>query len=385
MAKGQRIYTSVEICAGAGGQAIGLEDAGFAHRALVEIDPWACRTLRANVETPERVIEGDVRDFLTACKTNPTPYAGLDLLAGGVPCPPFSLAGKQLGADDERDLFPVMLDLVEVLKPRAVMIENVRGLLQAKFNDYRKAILHRLGELGYPQADWHEFNASDFGVPQLRPRSILVAIRSDIDEIDSVPKYKAPKGDPAAIRTVGAALEQSMRDRKMPEDRLAEWVAKASRVAPTLVGGSKKHGGADLGPTRAKRQWAEMGVDAWALAEDGASTEPVVPRGYTEPKVEGPRLTVDQAAVLQGFPDGTGKREKWDFQGGKTARYRQVGNAFPPPVALAVSSEILAVLKAADDHAAKQAAFPSQRPRSATDSPKAPRAAKTGEPASQPR
>ena len=107
---------SIEICAGAGGQALGLEQAGFEHVALIEIEPAACATLHLN-RPKWNVIEGDVHDFSAAN------YRGeIDLLAGGVPCPPFSVAGKQLGSDDERDLFPEALRLVKECDPRAVML-----------------------------------------------------------------------------------------------------------------------------------------------------------------------------------------------------------------------------------------------------------------------
>src|SRR5262249_27278615 len=113
---------SVELCAGAGGQALGLEAAGFEHLALVEVDPHACDTLRRN-RPRWNVIEDYLENFDIAT------YGKPDLLAAGVPCPPFSMAGKQLGSDDERDLFPRALELVERAEPRAVLFENVRGLL----------------------------------------------------------------------------------------------------------------------------------------------------------------------------------------------------------------------------------------------------------------
>ena len=116
--------TCLEICAGAGGQSLGLEQAGFAHVAAVEIDPDACSTLRLN-RPGWKVVEQDVHSL---CRRA---YQDVDLLAGGVPCPPFSIAGKQLGADDERDLFPQALRLVEECQPAAVMLENVRGLSTA--------------------------------------------------------------------------------------------------------------------------------------------------------------------------------------------------------------------------------------------------------------
>src|SRR5579862_4183887 len=121
--------TSVEICAGAGGQALGLEQAGFAHEAVVELDADACETLRRNRGADWKVNQDDVANV------DGRAYAGIDLLAGGVPCPPFSIAGKQLGHDDERDLFPQALRLVEEAQPRAVLLENVRGLAASRFDD----------------------------------------------------------------------------------------------------------------------------------------------------------------------------------------------------------------------------------------------------------
>jgi DNA (cytosine-5)-methyltransferase 1 len=111
-----------------------------------------------------------------------------------------------------------------------------------------------------------------------------------------------------------------------------EWAARADRIAPTLVGGSKKHGGPDLGPTRARREWATLGVDGLGIAD--------VPPA---PDFEGmPKLTVRMAATIQGFP------ESWEFAGRKTHSYRQVGNAFPPPVAEAVAAAISAALARAE-------------------------------------
>ncbi len=308
-------FTSLEICAGAGGQALGLERAGFDHTALVEIEPAACATLRLN-RPHWNVIEGDLRAF------DGRPYKGVDLLAGGVPCPPFSKAGKQLGADDERDLFPEALRLVDEIRPQAVMLENVRGLLDAVFEDYRTKVEKQLGQLGYAPG-WRLLNASDFGVSQLRPRVVFVGIRKDRAEHFSWP-------DPVKIQppTVGALLHPLMAANGWRgADR---WREQAGSIAPTLVGGSKKHGGPDLGPTRAKRAWAALGVDGMGLWDDAP------PRDF----VGMPRLTPRMAALIQGFPDD------WRFSGRKTAAYRQIGNAFPPPVAEAVARRIGVALAA---------------------------------------
>jgi DNA (cytosine-5)-methyltransferase 1 len=303
--------TCIEICSGAGGQALGLEAAGFEALSHVEFDPHACATLRLN-RPHWHVVEGDVRKF------SAREFEGVDLLAGGVPCPPFSKAGKQLGADDERDLFPEALRLVRECKPRAVMLENVRGFLDAVFMDYRMGLKKQLKELGY-EASWHLLNASDFGVPQLRPRVVIVAIREDMASRFHAP---LPLTDGQVPKTVGQTLGDLMAENGW--EGALEWASRANEIAPTLVGGSKKHGGADLGPTRARKAWASLGVNGKSLAEEAPCP------GFTGM----PRLTVRMAARIQGFPD------EWRFSGGKTAAYRQVGNAFPPPVAKAVALRI---------------------------------------------
>jgi DNA (cytosine-5)-methyltransferase 1 len=298
--------TSVEICTGAGGQALGLEKAGFSHNAVVEIDPHACQTLRHN-RSEWNVIEADLHDW------DPAGYEGVDLLAGGVPCPPFSKAGRQLGGDDERDLFPVALNLVEAINPKAVMLENVRGLLDPKFAEYRAGVDRRLSD--HYQVSWKLLNASDFGVPQLRPRVIMVAVRKDQGV------FIWPEPDVPTV-TVGEALKKLMARNGWRGANA--WAKQANKVAPTLVGGSKKHGGPDLGPTRARAAWAALGVDGRTIAEEAP------PAGFDGV----PRLTVEMAARIQGFP------EDWHFVGRKTHAYRQVGNAFPPPVAEAVGFQI---------------------------------------------
>ncbi|MDR2926728.1 MAG: DNA cytosine methyltransferase, partial [Cytophagaceae bacterium] len=304
----------LEICAGAGGQALGLEDAGFEHIALVEIEPIACETLKAN-RPHWNVLQGDVRHF-TAKR-----YKGkIDLLAGGVPCPPFSVAGKQLGQMDDRDLFPEAIRLIEECEPKAILLENVRGLLDPKFEDYRKEIIERIEKLGY-KVDWQLLNASDYGVSQLRPRAILVAIKQEYFD-----NFVWPQKQEKEPLPVGELLFEEIS--KFGWKKANEWRKKANKIAPTLVGGSKKHGGPDLGPTRARKVWAEMGIDGMGIA-DAPPTE----------DFEGnPRLTVDMTALIQGFP------KDWKITGRKTAAYRQIGNAFPPPVAKVVGKSIYKAL-----------------------------------------
>lgn len=305
------MLTCVEICAGAGGQALGLAMAGFVHVALVEYEKEYCDILKEN--RPEwPIICADVHDF------DGKPYHGVDLFAGGVPCPPFSVAGKQLGADDERDLFPEALRLVREIEPRAIMLENVRGFLDPSFREYREYILRSIAHMGY-DVQIKLLQASDYGVSQLRPRVVIVGIRNDEPGRFTF-SYPAPH--PEQTPTVGALLQDLMAEAGWKGAR--KWAKQADKIAPTIVGGSKKHGGPDLGPTRARRAWAEMQVEGKSIADKAP-----------DPEFTGmPRLTPRMIARIQGFPD------TWVFGKTKTRACRMIGNAFPPPVAKAVGEKI---------------------------------------------
>ena len=317
-----RAFTVLDLCTGAGGEAVGLEQAGFDCVGAVENDRHACETLRANRPSWD-VREADIYDV------DGTSFERADLVAAGVPCPPFSAAGKQLGHQDDRDLFPQALRIIEEARPAAVMLENVRGFGSPRFELYRKWLVEELNGLGY-EADGRLLQASDFGVPQLRPRFVVVGMRKKYWD-----RFQWPSAeDQVEPPSVGETLRELMKANGWPG--ADQWADAASRIAPTLVGGSKKHGGADLGPTRAKRQWAELGVDGMGLADEAP------PRDF--PVGAPPKLTVAMAAVLQGFPPD------WIFTGRKTAAYRQVGNAFPPPVAAAVGRKIIAALSSSKPH-----------------------------------
>ncbi len=305
--------TSVEICAGAGGQALGLEQADFEPEALVEIDKHSCATLRFN-RPKWNVVHGDVTEF------NGRPFRGVDLLAGGVPCPPFSVAGKQLGDADERNLFPQAIRLVSEIRPKAVLLENVKGLKESGFEEYRRSISTAVERLGY-MTDWKLLNASDYGVPQLRPRLLFVAVRKDLGE-----QFLWPEPDGKTPPTVGETVYDLISARGWRG--ATAWKKGADNIAPTVVGGSHKHGGPDLGPTRARQAWATLGVDGLGIADEAPAPD----------LVGMPRLTVRMVARIQGFPDS------WQFAGGKTAAYRQVGNAFPPPVARSVGQQLFQCL-----------------------------------------
>jgi DNA (cytosine-5)-methyltransferase 1 len=306
---------TLELCAGAGGQSLGFEQAGIGHAGLVEIDSAACSTLRLNRPT-WNVIEQDLNEF------DGSPFKGTDIVSGGLPCPPFSIAGKQLGHRDERNLFPAMIRLVDQIRPRAVLIENVRGILDAVFQDYRENVGAQLKKLGY-QTGWKLMNASDFGVPQLRPRVVFLGLRKEYAD-----NFSWPEASDVSPKTVGDTLYDLISANGWKGAKA--WRQRADEIAPTVVGGSLKHGGPDLGPTRARSAWATLGVDGLGIANEVPSRD----------FVGMPRLTVRMVARLQGFPDD------WQFAGSKTRTYRQVGNAFPPPFARAIAASLKTCLTA---------------------------------------
>jgi DNA (cytosine-5)-methyltransferase 1 len=301
--------TTLELCAGGGGAALGLERAGFHAQALLDIDPHACATLRKN-RPYWNVVQADLQRF------DASYWRGVDLLSGGLPCPPFSIAGKQLGPNDERDLFPHMLRIVDEVEPRAVLIENVRPILSERFAGYREKINAELRKRGL-ESYWMVFNAAEFGVPQSRFRAFLIALRKG-----ETKPLRWPLPMPNAGPTVGESIADIMGSRGWKG--VDEWARKANSPAPTIVGGSHKHGGPDLGPTRARREWAALGVDGLGIADTPPEADF---RGM-------PRLTIPMVARLQSFPDD------WIFAGSKTHAYRQVGNALPVQLAYAMARTV---------------------------------------------
>ena len=174
--------------------------------------------------------------------------------------------------------------------------------------------------------NWKLLHAAHFSVPQLRPRTLMVALQEPYAKY-----FEWPTANQEKMVTVGEALFEFMAS--LGWKGVDEWKLKASRVAPTLVGGSKKHGGADLGPTRARAAWLTIGVDGGGVVD----AAPL-------PDFKGtPRLTVQMAAAIQGFP------KEWKFFGKKTSAYKQVGNAFPPPVAAAVGKAIYKAISLGDE------------------------------------
>ncbi|MBX3531992.1 MAG: DNA (cytosine-5-)-methyltransferase [Rhizobiaceae bacterium] len=324
--------TVLEVCAGAGGQAIGLHAAGFHHVGLVEIDADAAQTMRHN--RPQwPVIEADLRGLdLSALK-------GVDLLAGGVPCQPYSAAGERLGAHDERDLFPEALRLVRELEPRAVMLENVTGTQTVGNAVNRLRILSELSALGY-DAEWRILNGPDFGLPQKRRRAILVAFKPGI-----MHRFRWPSPLERRAPTVGEALYDLMAANGWKH--VDAWKERANGYAPTLIGGSQKKLGIDLAQPKSRESWLRIGVDANGRTR--RAPEPDAPADHT------PKLTLEMMARLQDFP------RDWQFQGSDLQQFRQIANAFPPAMAQSVGLAIMRALNGSEIHLGEALGKPRER------------------------
>ncbi|MBF5001571.1 DNA cytosine methyltransferase [Nocardia sp. BSTN01] len=320
---GQRLR-SLEVCAGAGGMALGLEQAGFDPVALVDNRNVACATLRAN--RPKWVVVE--RDLLTIDPQTDLPLDGdLDLLSAGLPRVRSSATTSRTRGDNlELELLETVGRWVGKLRPRAVLLENVPDLVsRSGYAESRSYVEKYLDAAGY-QFSWRVVNACYFGVPQHRELGILVAFRDGgLSEFDA--------GLDAVLPTphlsVGAVLRTSMAARGWLQAN--EWATFADRLAPTIVGGSWDRGGADLGPAGSQRAWARLGVEGKSLADAPPAPDFQWNPQFAERKV---RLTVGQIAELQAFPG------YWQICGQKTARYRQIGNATPPPAAQALGRAV---------------------------------------------
>ncbi|MFF5877856.1 DNA cytosine methyltransferase [Streptomyces californicus] len=309
----------VDVCAGAGGLALGFEKAGFEPVLLLDKKRIACETLRMN-RPAWNVLETDLLDFDPA--EHRQTY-DVDLLSAGLPRVKSSATVARVETEEELRLLEAAVLLAHAVQPRALVIENVPGLVDSpKFESIRDFIRKELEHLGY-RFRWFVLNAADFGVPQDRKQGVLVALKDQYFDA-----FEPPAPTVTNHLPVGPALRESVGARGWPG--ADAWAAQAISVAPTLVGGSDNRGGADLGPTGSKKAWARMRVNGGTVAD----------------KVPGPnddvsgliRLTDAQAAILQAFPP------EWQFAGKKTARYRQIGHASPPPVGTALGRAVAAAL-----------------------------------------
>lgn len=320
-------FTAIELCAGVGGQALGLEQAGFKVAAAVDIDPDSCTTLASN--RPDwHVLQDDLNEFEPIHHSQ---MDGADVLSCGLPRSPYTVAGKQLAARDSRDTLRATLDMASYVRPRVLLLENIPTFLHApKFDAERRAVLDTVEDLGY-ESTWNVLAATDFGVPQHRSHGFVVAMRAE-----DLARFEWPVAVPGECPTLGETLRESMGARGWTE--AAEWAAHADEPAPLIMGGATGRGGADLGASRAKAAWARWHIYGGSIGDTVPGADFRIDPNV-EPKHGLPRITVPQVALLQGFT------AEWKIHGRKTSAYRQISQTTPPPVAAALGRSILAALQ----------------------------------------
>jgi DNA (cytosine-5)-methyltransferase 1 len=329
----ERTFTSLEVCAGAGGMAIGLHGAGFRAASLFEKLPGAVATLRDSENCNEwDVHEADIRsvDF--------SKYRGhIDLVAGGVPCQPHSSLGKGEGENDERDLFREAVRIVDEVRPRAFFFENVKGFGFTKSSAYRARLHALFGDLGYDSLLF-SWRGDDYGLAQERPRVALVGFRDGL-----MSRFRVPKPASEIKNTVGNAIYDIVANNGWPH--AAEWRdGIGAKMGSTITGGSERSGRDSFGSNFRKDAWLATGIDIQGLAENSPDEDHPADKPFL--------FTLPMGARLQGFPDywrfrspsdalaGDNRPEWWHLGNGHRAKRQQIGNALPPVMAAAVGLAI---------------------------------------------
>ncbi|MEL5246858.1 MULTISPECIES: DNA (cytosine-5-)-methyltransferase [Serratia] len=332
-------YTVLELFAGAGGMALGLEKSGLKSVLLNEIDSHACKTLKIN--RPEwNVIEGDVS------KVDFTPYRDtVDVLAGGFPCQAFSYAGKKLGFEDTRGtLFFEFARAVKETNPKILLAENVRGLLNHDEGRTLETIKNIIADLGYTLFEPRILKAIFYKVPQKRERLIIIAIRNDLaDGID----YEWPSSYNKVLTLKDALKKGELYDCDVPESEGQKYPKRKSEILSMVPPGGywrdlpediqKEYmlksfylGGGKTGMAR-RLSWDEPSLTL-TCAPAQKQTERCHPE-ETRP------LTVREYARIQTFPDD------WVFEGPISAKYKQIGNAVPVNLSFAVGKSVVNLLE----------------------------------------
>lgn len=309
---------SIEVCAGAGGQALGLHAAGFHARAIFELMEDAAETLRANFDTAvprvfaEDITKVDFRHF----------GDGIDLVAGGVPCQPWSTAGQRQGEADERDLFRRAVEIVDEVQPRAFFFENVQGFGHSTNLSYRTELHAAFEAIGY-KSRVYPIVGSDYGLAQGRPRIAFIGFR----DADAMARFEMPPCFPQWRLSLADAIGDLVSARGWRG--YDAWRNIAYGTAPTIVGGSRKSDKHSFSSGLTKQTWADLGIDSSSLTKSAPSADH---QGLF-------KLTLEMGARLQGFPDD------WRFVGRPQQIKSQIGNAFPPVMARAVGLAIYAALE----------------------------------------
>ena len=335
-AKAENEYKVLELFAGAGGLAIGLEKAGLKCEALNEIDKFACQTLRKN-RPHWTVLEGDIKNFSF------TQYSGkIDVVTGGFPCQAFSYAGKRLGLEDARGtLFYEFARAVQEVNPPICIGENVKGLLSHDGGNTLRGMISILDEIGYNVVPVEVLRAIDFKVPQKRERLILVGIRKDININFSYPqayskiynlKDALKKGelfDCDVPVSHGATYPKSKKDVLDLVPPKGYWRDLPLEIQKEYMGGSFYLGGGKTGMAR------RIGWDEPSLTLTCSPAQKQTERCHPD---ETRPFTVREYARIQTFPDD------WDFAGSMAQQYKQIGNAVPVNLAKEVGYSIIKFL-----------------------------------------
>lgn len=336
--KANRQYNVVELFAGAGGLALGLEEAGFNELALVEIDRNACDTLRAN-RPSWNVIEDDVITVAErGIKTYLPEGVEVDLLSGGYPCQAFSYAGKKLGLEDVRGtMFYYYGKILKDLMPKVFLAENVRGLVTHDGGRTLQSMIDVFTEIGY-KVTWNVLKAVDYGVAQKRERIVIIGIRNDINLEFRDPRpfgYIPTLRD--ALKNVPQSPGSTYPQRKREVLDLVPpggcWIDLPDDVAREYMGASYFSGGGKRGMAR-RISWDEPCLTL-TCSPAQKQTERCHP-DETRP------FTTREYARIQSFPD------EWQFEGSITNIYKQIGNAVPVKMAKAVGLAIVDILNRVD-------------------------------------
>lgn len=333
----KKTYSVIELFAGAGGLAIGLEKAGIKCAALNEIDKWACQTLRKN-RPHWNVLEGDIKEYNFSKYENK-----IDIVTGGFPCQAFSYAGKKLGLKDARGtLFYEFARVVNEVKPAVCIGENVRGLLSHEGGKTLEGMISILDEIGYNVvAPVQVLKAINFNVPQKRERLILVGIRKDID-ID----YEYPKPYGVVYNLEDALKSGALYDTDVPKSGGATYPDHKKKVLELIPPGGYWR---DL-PIPLQKEYMQksfyLGGGKTGMARRIAWDEPSLTLTCSPAQKQTERchpdetrpFTVREYARIQTFPD------EWDFQGSVSQQYKQIGNAVPVNLAKEIGYSIVRFL-----------------------------------------
>ncbi|MBQ9418568.1 MAG: DNA (cytosine-5-)-methyltransferase [Bacteroidales bacterium] len=330
-----RPYTSIELFAGAGGLALGMDMAGFNHVMLNKWNADACQTLRYN-KPDWNVVEGDIHNISFSHYQNK-----VDLLTGGFPCQAFSYAGNKGGFEDTRGtLFFELARAVKEINPKVFLCENVRGLATHDNGRTLKVIRNTIAELGYSLVEPRVLQTIKYQVPQKRERLIMVAIRNDIADKVTF-KWPAPYHRIMTLRDALYAGE--LYDTDVPKSDGQKYPEKKRRVMEMVpMGGYWR----DLPPAIQKEYMAgsyaleggktgmarRLSLDEPSLTLTCAPAQKQTERCHP---LETRPLTVREYARIQTFPD------KWQFAGNLTSQYKQIGNAVPVNLAYAIGRALI--------------------------------------------